>query len=370
MEYMIVIGFIVSSVLLLLLIVLLIKSVLLKVNIVWLFLGIACSSLGNFFSLTSSAILHMQGQILLGLGFLFIFFHYESIVSRRPHLWMTLVLVTLVAVASCFSLVSVVFIIEYPDLFDFSSGNIVDYLSIQEPIFHFAYLVRINTITILALLVFSRCLYIIYKSYKNSLNKSALIESIGLIFLILYRLLFIPINFLNTDFIPILLSVALFFSIFGILIIIINYLLHPDYLYYLPFPIHSFMVYNFNGILCYSRNVKSESLDIEDKNVLMSGALSAISSLIHETLGTNANIQHIDAQEFQIFFNSLPQDSGKLVVISYGDTALFSRSLERFVSLIPTNVLKDLNEDFTSRELEESIDRLIQKSFPYVGFTK
>jgi hypothetical protein len=130
------------------------------------------------------------------------------------------------------------------------------------------------------------------------------------------------------------------------------------------------MIYNKHGLLCYSRKVEQLQPEMEEQDYLITGAFSAITNLIEENLGGGAKIQHINAQQYQIFFNPLPNNSGTLVVIAYGETALFIRSLQRFIANISPELLDSINSPVISTKLGLNIDNLIQKSYPYVNFAK
>ena len=158
-------------------------------------------------------------------------------------------------------------------------------------------------------------------------------------------------------------------AILGVLLLVFNYALHSDYLYFLPFPIHTFMIYNKIGLLCYSRLVKPSDEFNEDKGMLMSGAFSAISAMIQESLGSQAKIQHINAQQYQIFFIPIGNDEGTLVVISYGESGLFKKSLKRFISIFDRGLVEEINYSHSDiNALEPKLDKVIQKSYPYVKF--
>jgi len=127
------------------------------------------------------------------------------------------------------------------------------------------------------------------------------------------------------------------------------------------------MLYNKNGLLCYSRKVQQKRLGMDEKDLIISGAFTAISALINETLGSQAKIRHINAQQFQIYFNTLPNEVGSFVVIAYGATGLFEKSLNRFISMMTMSFFESLNSAGTEMEaLEREIDDMIKDAFPYI----
>ncbi|NHJ86611.1 MAG: hypothetical protein FK734_14185 [Asgard group archaeon] len=371
MDPLTIIGYSVSIVLLLLGIVLLGKSIHLKINITLLILVIVFSAVGNLFAVAFGIIYGQIGSILLGFGFILLFFHYETIASRKPNMIITSMLLMIYALIVGFIIVLMTHLLSDP-------ANLIQ--ANQNPRYYFielgilpykvAFLGQYYLGSLLALISFTRSFIVIIRAYRLSRSKPALVDTIGLFLLIVYRVLFIPRFFVSEELGMLITTIALGFSVIGLLMILINYVINSDYLYLLPFPIHSFMIYNKHGILCYSRKVKQEHPEIEEKDYLITGAFSAISTLIQESLGGNAKIQHINAQEYQIFFNSLPDESGTLVVIAYGETKLFIRSLRRFIANISLKLLQSLDNTVLVSSIELEIDKVIQQSYPYVDFAK
>jgi hypothetical protein len=219
--------------------------------------------------------------------------------------------------------------------------------------------------------VFLLALSTLIKELKVIKIKPLIIESIGLMFLFIYGSLYLIRDiFFYVNAYELLTSIALVFSLIGLLLIISNFIIHPDYLYLIPFPIYSFMVFNKAGISCYFRKVKTLDEVEEGKNIehLMAGALTAVSTMFKEVLGAGANIRYIDADNFIILVTSLPENKGTFIVISRGETALFKKSIIRFTLTWPSELREEINEMFDLNEVGPKIDELIKKSFPYVDF--
>lgn len=366
-----IIGYSVSIVLLLLGIVLLVKSIHLRINITVLILVIVFCGVGNLIAIAFGMILGQIGQLMLGIGFIFLYLHYESIASRKPNMIITSFLLIVYALAIGFNVVLIAHLLSNPAILEMAQQNPRFYFfQSGELAYKIAFTAQFYLISIAGLTAFIRSLVVILRAYKISESKPALIDAIGLIFLIIYRLLFLPRFFIPEELAILLSVIALGCSVVGLLMILINYIINSEYLYLLPFPIHSFMIYNKHGVLCYSRKVEQLQPEMEEKDYLITGAFSAITNLIQESLGGEAKIQHINAQQYQIFFNPLPDDSGTLVVIAYGETALFIRSLRRFIKSISSKLLSSINEPVLVSSLQVEIDKLIQQSYPYVNFAK
>ncbi|MBN1330089.1 MAG: hypothetical protein JXA54_11505 [Candidatus Heimdallarchaeota archaeon] len=371
MEPVIIIGYIVSVVLLLLGIVLLIKSIHLKINIVVLIFVIILSAVGNLLAVTLNMLNSRIGQMLLSLGFILLYFHYESIASRKPHMFITSFLMMIFAVIVGFNVLLIIYLYSDPAIMELANQDPQNFFfNIENLVYKTAFITQYYLVSVIGLISFIRSFVVIISAYKLSKSKPALVDSIGLLFLIIYRSLFLPRIFLTAEQFMFVSSIALGCSVIGLLSILVNYVINSDFLYLLPFPIHSFMIYNNNGLLCYSRKVEQIQPEIESKDHLITGAFSAITTLIQESLGGNARIQHINAQQYQIFFNALPNESGTLVVIAYGETALFIRSLRRFIRNISSELLNSLNNITIISSIELEIDKIIQQSYPYVAFAK
>ena len=305
----------------------------------------------------------------LPLGILLLYFHYESLSHPRPRLLGLIFLVGLYILIISFKFILSLYTwlnrtsidIYYTDLRLYNDNFI--YI-----LFRMANFLQ----SLMILIVFILAFVNILKELKTNKLRVIFIESIGLVLLIIYGFLYLIRDLiLYDDYYEILTLFALIFSLIGLLLIISNYIMHPDYLYLLPFPIYHFMVFNEGGILSYIRKV--EKLETEDPqrdlDHLMAGAFTAVSNMFKEFLGAGANIRYIDADQFIIFMTSLPKKKGVLVVISRGNTALFKNSIIRFTHTWPSQLLNEINEDADLNEIRPKIDELIKTSFPYVIFS-
>ncbi len=306
---------------------------------------------------------------LLPLGIVLIFFHYESISHARPRLSLSIFLLGLY-----FFLVSFKLLIPlYMSLKDISLG--VSYINLREidDIFIQTLLRMSNFLqSLIICTVFIFAFSTMIKELKIVKIKTILIESIGLMFLILYGSLYLIRDvFFYENYYEIFTSVALIFSLIGILLIISNFIMHPDYLYYIPFSIYNFMIFNEGGTLCYVRKVQKLDNEKPKKHLehLLAGAFTAVSNMFKEVLGAGANIRYIDAESFIILVTSLPDKRGVFVVISRGETALFKSSIKRFARTLSPQLLKEINGHVDLNELRSKIDTRIKDSFPYVVFS-
>ncbi|MBD3341463.1 MAG: hypothetical protein GF353_20335 [Candidatus Lokiarchaeota archaeon] len=307
---------------------------------------------------------------LLPLGVLFLFFHYEQISYPRPRLKFLIFLLALYLFSLSFKLIIPLYMVLKGISFNLDIVN----LRQHNDIFIYTLFRMSNFLkSLIILIVFTLALSTMLKEIKIIKLRAIQIESIGLIFLFIYGFLyFIRDLFFYDSYYDILTFTALLFSLVGLLLIISNFIMHPDYLYLIPLPIFNFMIFNQGGSPCYIRKVKN--LDKEeptrDLEHLMAGAFTAVSTMFKEVLGAGANIRYIDADNFIILVTSLPDKKGVLVVITGGETALFKNSLVRFAHTWPPQLLNKINEIVDLNEVRPKIDELIKSSFPYVVFSQ
>ena len=103
----------------------------------------------------------------------------------------------------------------------------------------------------------------------------------------------------------------------------------------------------------------------------MGGALTAITEMIKETLGTKTILNYIDAGNYEIFFSEIPHNEGIIVIISSGSTRYLQKSLKQFSKVIAENFLTEIKLDGGIEEdTKKEIDSLLLKTFPYFDLTQ
>ena len=119
--------------------------------------------------------------------------------------------------------------------------------------------------------------------------------------------------------------------IVGIAVLMVNQLKSGDYVYYIPVPIHSILIYNYGGVLVYSQTVShahSAHVLLKESEILISGGLSGFSMFFKEILGSNAKLSHIVASPYEFLFSELPGLSGTMVLITSGANYFLKKSLK------------------------------------------
>jgi hypothetical protein len=237
----------------------------------------------------------------------------------------------------------------------------------------------LSLITIFTILCFLFPLQVSIKIYHLMKERATLIELIAIIIVESSNIMFMVSEFLyysqtiqfNVE--SNLTAISDLVMFFGILLLLANYLIHNDFLYRLPFPVHYIIITNRAGIQVYNRhlttiNIPSFALEKEE---LMSGAIRAISSLMQESLGMNTNLKFIDAEAFQIYFSNIPNENGILAIFTSGYSIYLQKSMENFAKSIPDDIVEKLNRiDHRIGLFDDKLDNLLTQAFPYLVILK
>ncbi len=302
-----------------------------------------------------AANLEYISDIFLILGFYSLYLHYESLSSTRPSFWRHLIVYGLAI--SCITILLLSIVAFYPDK---NSAEIL--IHITSSIFGVASLLYPLHITLQ-----TQCL-----TNKRATHIELISIFLFLISCVIYVGEGLIILFENVSLNPIIdfsedISSLLF--ILALVLLMINYLIHSDYLYQLPFPIHQIMIINKGGILIYNRKVsmvKIPNLNIE-REIIMGGFISAIFSVVKEALGSFSQIKYIDTGKYKIYFSQIPGNSGIVSLIASGGNLIIQKSLDRFTKSIDIDIIKKIS---TSGEIKEDmvhrIDNFLIKEFSFL----
>ncbi|MFX1392435.1 MAG: hypothetical protein ACFFAH_02570 [Promethearchaeota archaeon] len=217
---------------------------------------------------------------------------------------------------------------------------------------------------------------VILHTYKLTKDRATFIELIAILILLVPNILLIlqfslalfNIITLATSSATIFIVTIVLFMI-SLTIILTNFLIRKEYFYRIPFPIHQIMVINKAGILAYIRRVSPSFLkqSSEGKVLIMSGFIKALSSMVIETLGTKSRLKYIDTGVYQIYFSEIRENGGIIAIITSGGSSFLQKSLDRFANLISTSLINEIDKpNVYSEEIQEELDKLVVKAFPYV----
>ena len=282
----------------------------------------------------------------------FVYLHFEMLSHKKDFFWRNTII--LILGVACLTLILVGFLNLYENLVA-------------------VYILRI----IFVVFCLAYPLVVSYRTHLLTKERATLFELLslvivqisGILFLIYYSLTLV----INSPIIVLLTDITSILIIVGIFLLLINYIIHSDFLYRLPFPIHYFVLINNAGIQVYTRHVSTMNIPKFDPNkeLIMSGVLKAISVLTKETLGTHTKLLSIDVEAYQIFFSETPQDKGILAMISSGSNKYLQKSLTSFTNSIPDNLFEEINTiDYRIGFFDDKLDELLTQAFPYVVIIK
>jgi len=328
------------------------KGIIRKIFAPFLTTALILALIGNIITFIENDMkVNLYGIFLISIGFFFLYLHFEALISIRPKILTYTILL---------GLNSMLLIITLLKSFDLLTDDL-------------SFSICRKIISVGAVIAFSRVLFLVIKVNNNAKIKETKIETIAMLLFLIYTIIFFIRDFFIQEIMlySLFSQVGIIFSSLGSIFMVLNYVLHPNYIYYLPFPIHSVILYNKNGIISYSRNLDSVGLIQKFPEIILSGTFSAISILIKETLGSGAKIQKINADQYQIYFINFPKENMTLAVIALGNTYFFQKSLKKFSKLIPHETLKRINEPGVNLlDIRPEIDKYLLKAFPYIRIKK
>ncbi len=208
-------------------------------------------------------ILMISVSFLLPFGIILLFSHYEGISRPHPRLSIFICLLIFLILSISFKIVILIYLqlngfpldILYSEIRTYNDDIFI------KTLFHLSTLFQ----SLILSIVFIRAFLIIKKVLKIIKIKATIVELIGLGFLILYGFTFLIRDIFLYEYYDSLSSLGLIFALIGLLLVVYNFIMHPDYLYLLPFPIFKFIIFNESGISCYIRNIekieKSNEMD-------------------------------------------------------------------------------------------------------------
>jgi hypothetical protein len=195
---------------------------------------------------------------LVSLSFFFLGLHYEALASLKPALWffsVTLAINSAIALVLCLDLVGLMI------------SSALSYL-----------VIRLLT-SVAALVVVVRATQIVCRIHNLAHERATRLELLGILLLTFYRVDFFVRDFGHAFGIispgtiesALITTLGLALVAVGLGVILVNYTVHPDYIYRLPFPIHSVMLYGSSGIPIYNRHVYSSAFKEKYQEVLVIG---------------------------------------------------------------------------------------------------
>ncbi len=170
-----------------------------------------------------------------------------------------------------------------------------------------------------------------------------------------------------------LIELSTLFSLFSLIILIVNYVIHGEYFFHLPFPIYQIIIVDNQGLLIYNTSVSIINIpELDDTNkLLLSGYIEIITKIVKKILGSSTELKRIDTGLYQIYFSQIPDDNGVVMIIASGNSYYLQKSLNLFAKTI-SHYLSERSWGQTSltKEFLEKIEELLLDSFPYLIIKK
>ncbi len=334
-----------------------------KISNHYLTLTVLFTGIGNVpFAISIQGPFQAIGLSLMILGFLMFYLYNQSLLRTRPTLFGYSLIWGLFGISTFLSSITIQ-VMTFPDS---SLGNIElligNLMSLNMQIW------SISGVVVFILPMISEG-----SLYRKTHFKPLLFETGAIFILLVGRISFFLRDFTSLWDDASFGTMGLFLTLAGLILLLGNYIKNPRYVYLLPQPLRSIMIYSSSGLMIYGKRliVADYSQAEESQDIMITGAFQAISSLVRETLGAKADLNRIDAGAYQVILTPLPGNVGKLAVISKGVSQALIKSIHRFVSGLPEEVLKQLEQTgFETSHIQAVLDEKVKEAFPYVQISE
>lgn len=229
----------------------------------------------------------------------------------------------------------------------------------------------------LGTIIFVFGIIVLYKSYKQvGRETSELLQVIGLVLILLGFIVsfIIDFSFIFQELIgfdPVSILEPFYgdlFKVLGIIIFTFSYIREIDYIYRLPFPIHTIIFFKSDSGLSLNithvKNLSNKKTVKLDEN-LITGTLSAIMTLLKEGLGSDGFLKSINSSDQSIVVSSNMDVS--IAVITERPTRVLHNSIKKALNEFTSRYKDILHNDkaIEISEFKETI-KILKKAFPYL----
>jgi len=224
---------------------------------------------------------------------------------------------------------------------------------------------------LLGLLIFIFGVFVHYKSYKFTKERVILMQAISMCVLAAGFI----VGFVGGD----ILNEGLFFNIgdgikiLGMLIFALIYIIFPDFIYRLPVNAYFILIFTKIGLNIHIGRVHDPNIDTETdeekakriiSETLLSSLITAISSLLEESLGSKKNLKAIIAED-----RSFILDNGEYAtcaILCDRSTHFLEKSLKNLRKSVEAHYQDKLTKSAILMEDFQDVGELIRKSFPFL----
>ena len=158
---------------------------------------------------------------------------------------------------------------------------------------------------------------------------------------------------------------AIPFSItFGILAI--AFLLNPFYVYLLPAKINKILIFNSSGLLLYSVSIGREQGTIGPQDILVTGVVTALKSLISETTGAKTDLRKVSFRDKKMIVVENQDRSIATLIISDSDAWILQTAAKHFTENF-CEMFKTAIKDFDGNVAQfKKASNIVRQVFPFV----
>ena len=286
-------------------------------------------------------------DLFFGFFYFFIYLHYEALSRDKPDPWIRSIFTTIIVI---FTGLTITWFLDPSDMF----------------VNNWYFRLR----NIIGLACFTYALYISLFTWLKLHEKESFFETFAFFIIFIAHIIYVlgdntyMVIFNNLGGYE---SIADFIATLGVFLFVFIYIFNINYLYRLPVPIHQIIVYNEAGLPLYSRSVRTKGIPVpEIHDMLFAGAVTAISSLMHESFGSITNLRQIDAESIQIYF--MHKFDFTIVIIVSKGTKFLLQSLMMLNQLIAKDHYPAITEQsiINTNVMQEKIDNYIRIAFPYI----
>ncbi|HUT81719.1 MAG TPA: hypothetical protein VMZ29_11005 [Candidatus Bathyarchaeia archaeon] len=327
-------------------------------------IGGISSALQYVISTPYSLLLHLS-LILWSFVYFMIYIFFEKLYTNRPQRY-RLVLITIILFASI--------IFNLLNMFIPSAGELGLTGTALENYQQFYLIIEWSwdiSYNLLGLVIFVFGAYVHLKSYKFTKDKIILMQTISMCVLAVGFI----IGFVGGDIIDntIFFDIGDGVKILGMLIFTLIYAIFPDFIYRLPVNVYFILIFSKIGLNIHIGRIQGTIIDSntaeeEEKKAisenLLSSLISAISSLLTESLGSKKDLKAIIAGD-----RSLILDNGEYAtcaILSDNSTYFLEKSLNNLRKSIETRYKEILMKPVIIKEDFQDAGKLIRKSFPFL----
>jgi len=331
-------------------------------------IGGIVSSLQYIIPTANNLLLHLS-LIIWSLVYWMIYIFLEELYTTKPERF-RLIIITIILFTSI-----VYNILHYliPSITELGlSGAAIDSYNGFYAIIEWSWDISYN---LLGLLIFIFGAFVHYRSYKFTKEKITLVQTISMCILAIGFV----IGFIGGD----VFDNALFFDIgdgvkiLGMLIFTLIYAIFPDFIYRLPVNVYFILIFTKIGLNIHIARVRDTKVDvyseeeIEKRSIsetLLGSLITAISSLLNESLGSKKDLKAIIAED-----RSLVLDNGEFAtctILCDRPTHFLEKSLRNLRRSVEHQYQMKLVQPVIVKEDFQRVSDLIKKSFPFLEIEK